>query len=626
MRILKQSEEVKNTTKKSKSLLYVMIVSFLLLLFRLFYLQVVKGDEYFLKSRDNFILQEKIFPARGDILTSDGKVLASTDASFKISIIPVFFSTMDQIEEQIDRISTVLDIGHDERNILLSKVKDCVGRCRYLPFLIKDEIPRKKFFKFSSYLTNFPGIIISSSYKRVYPYGENSAHITGYVSKINQNELATLGNYDPEDFTGKTGLEKSYEQILHGTYGEAFHIIDHMGRKIEVPENIDETVPKSKPAQKGDSLRTTILSYLQETASSAFGETSGAAVVMEINTGSILAMHSSPSFNSNLLSRKRIPDKIWREYSQSVLRPLVNKVTMQTYYPGSTFKVVSALAGLHYHEITPMSTFLCQGCLWFGSDTKCCWNKWGHGYVNLKRSLKESCDIYYYDLSEKLGLEKITHMASLFGVGSKTGIDFPGEEAGILPDREWFNMNYPGMKVHKGLLMNLAIGQGDVRMTPLQLAVLYGAFANHGVIVKPKLGEEVISQDGTITKIPDEIVRVLDINDKHFENINKALWSVTNELGGTAFFHADHTIPDAAGKTGTSQVISNSEKKMIDDSEDEKRLMTEDDALFVAFFPFKNPQIVAVAVVENGGHGGSVAAPIVYKLLKSYYYKRSFKE
>lgn len=626
MRILKQSEEVKNTTRRSKTLLYIITFSFLLLLSRLFYLQVVKGDEYFQRSRDNFILKEKIFPARGDIVTSDGKILATTDSSFKISIVPVFFSNRDQIDEQVDRLCTVLDMNREEKDLLSAKVKDCTGRCRYLPLLVKDEIPRRKFFRLSSYLTDFPGIIISSSYKRVYPYGENSAHITGYVSKINQNELSSLENYDPDDFTGKTGLEKSYEDVLHGSYGEAFHIIDHMGRKIEIPENIDETVPQSKPAVKGNSLRTTILSYLQETASNAFGETSGAAVVMEVKTGRILAMYSSPSYNSNLLSRKRIPEKIWREYSQSILRPLVNKVIRQTYYPGSTFKILPAIAGLHYKEITPMSTFLCQGCLWFASDTKCCWNKWGHGHVNLKRSIKESCDIYYYNLSERLGLEKMTHFASLFGVGSKTGIDLPGEETGILPDREWFNMNYPGMKVHKGLLMNLSIGQGDIRMTPLQLAVVYGAFANHGVIVKPRIAEEIITDDGSVIKIPDEVVRVLDINDRHFENINKALWSVTNELGGTAFFHSDHTIPDAAGKTGTSQVISNIEKKMIDSIDDEKRLMTEDDALFAAFFPFKNPEIVAVSVVENGGHGGSVAAPIVYKLLKSYYYKRSFKE
>lgn len=626
MRILKQSEEVKNTTKKSKTLLYVMIFSFLLLLIRLFYLQIYKGDAYFSKSRDNFILGEKIFPARGDILTYDDKVLASTEASFKISIVPVFFSSREQIEEQIDRISTVLEIGREERNIIMSKISNCLGRCRYMPLLIKDEIPRKKFFKFSSYLTDFTGIIISSSYKRIYPMGEDSAHITGYVSKINQYELQKLENYDPDDFTGKTGLEKSYEKILHGSYGEVFHIIDHMGRKIEIPENIDENLPKSQLAQKGDSLRTTIISYLQETAANSFGETSGATVVMEIKTGRILAMYSNPSFNSNLLSKKRIPEKIWGEYSQSILKPLINKVTRQTYYPGSTFKILPALAGLYYKKITPKSTFLCQGCLWFGNDTKCCWNKWGHGHVNLKKSLKESCDIYYYYLAQELGLEKMTHFASLFGVGSKTGIDLPGEESGILPDRDWFSMNYPGMKVHKGLLMNLAIGQGDIRMTPLQLAVMYGAFANHGIIVKPRIAEEIVSFDGKITKIPDEIIRVLDINDKHFENINKALWSVTNEEGGTAFYFSDRTIPPAAGKTGTSQVMSNLDRKKIDYSEDEKRLMTEDDALFIAFFPFKNPEIVAVSVVENGGHGGSVAAPIVYRLLKSYYYKRSFKE
>ncbi|HQB10334.1 MAG TPA: hypothetical protein PLW37_10725, partial [bacterium] len=305
MRILKQSEEVKSIYERTRLLLYVILFSFIILIGRVFYLQVIKGDELIEKSRDNFILSEKIFPARGEIFSLDGKVLATTEPSFRISVVPVFFLKPERKEEQIDRISTVLELSKNEKQRFSNQIMNCYGRCRYIPMLIKDEITKDKILSYSGYLTNFPGIIISSTYKRVYPFREKTSHITGYVSKINQNEAKVLTDYDLDDFTGKTGLEKSYEEYLHGRYGETFHIIDHMGRKIEVPENIDSSIPPAKYAVKGNSIKTTILSYLQETAASALGEMSGAVVVMEISSGRILGMYSNPSFDSNLLSRKR---------------------------------------------------------------------------------------------------------------------------------------------------------------------------------------------------------------------------------------------------------------------------------------------------------------------------------
>ena len=227
MRILNQADEVKNIFRKTRPLVYVIFFSFLALLVRVFVLQVIHGDEFYGRSRDNFILSEKIFPARGEILFSDGVVMASTEPSFKISVVPIFFAKSDQMEEQVDRLSSLIELSKNEKKRLLSKLEGCYGRCKYLPMLVKDEIPKKKILSYSGYLTNFVGTIISSSYRRVYPYGETTAHITGYVSKINQSELETYTTYDPEDSTGKTGLEKWYENELHGGYGETFHVIDY---------------------------------------------------------------------------------------------------------------------------------------------------------------------------------------------------------------------------------------------------------------------------------------------------------------------------------------------------------------------------------------------------------------
>jgi len=622
MKILNQNQEVKNIIEKTKVLKVVMLVTFVLLLSRLFYLQAIKGEDFFRRSRSNFTLTEKIFPPRGDIISSDGKLLATTMPSYKISVIPLFFTKIESINEQVDRIASVLDLSANEKMRFHKSLSECRGRCRYSTMLVKDEIPRDEIVRFASYLTNFPGVIISSSYKRVYPMREKSAHITGYISKISQNELELFKDYDPEDFIGKTGIERQYESFLHGNYGEISHTIDHIGRKIELPEKMMGKFPDSIKAQKGDTVVSTIKSYLHETAADAFHNLSGSAVVIEVKTGNVLALYSNPSFDSNLLARKRIPARIWNEYSRSILRPLTNKAIQQTYYPGSTYKAVSALAGLHYGVLTPERTFFCSGCLAMGNETKCCWNRGGHHYVSLRKAIRESCDIYFYHLANELGIEKLTHFSTLFQVGNLTGIDLPGEERGVLPDRDWFSVNHPGTHLSRGVVMNLTIGQGDIRMTPLQIALSYAALANEGIIMKPKIVEKIISQEGE-TVIPSEVLRVLDIDKKHISSINRALYSVANEPGGTAFFHADRTIPFAAGKTGTSQIISLASRKRIDSTDDERLNMTLDDALFAAFFPYENPEIAVAVVVENGEHGGSVAAPIAYKLMRSYYLKKS---
>ena len=392
MRILNQADEVKNIFRKTRPLLYVIFLSFVALLVRVFVLQVVHGDEFYGRSRDNFILNEKIFPARGEILFADGKLMASTEPSFKISIVPIFFSKDEPIEEQVDRLSSLIELSKNEKKRLLSKLEGCTGRCKYNPILVKDEIPKKKIFSYSGYLTNFVGTIISSSYRRVYPYGEITAHLTGYVSKINQSELETYPNYDPEDFTGKTGLEKWYENELHGGYGETYHIIDYLGRKIELPENIAGAIPDTKQATKGNSVKTTVLSYLQETAASALGELSGAVVVMEVKTGRILALYSGPSYDTNLFSRKRIPEKIWREYSQSILHPLINKVIRQTYFPGSTFKMVNGLIALQSGSIIPATQFHCSGP---GSTPIKCTHHHGSP-VSLLGAIEQSCNPYFW--------------------------------------------------------------------------------------------------------------------------------------------------------------------------------------------------------------------------------------
>ncbi len=228
-------------------------------------------------------------------------------------------------------------------------------------------------------------------------------------------------------------------------------------------------------------------------------------------------------------------------------------------------------------------------------------------------------------LSQDLGYQRLVDFSDLFNVGRATGIDLSEEQSGVLPTREWFLQNYSEEKINRGYIMNMAIGQGDIRMTPLQIAVLYAAIANEGIIITPKIVVGEIENSGKETIYENEVSKVLEIEPSIFREVKKALWAVTNEGGGTAFNFADHTIPDASGKTGTSQVISNIQKKKIDIVEEDKKQMANDDALFAAFFPSSSPEIVAVAIIEHGEHGGSAAAPVVYRLLKAYYQKGKIK-
>ncbi len=620
MRILDQQEEVRNIARKSRVLMGVIFVSLLLLSVRIGYLQLHRGGEHLQKSKNNYLLREKIFPARGDILTADGRTLATTSAQFRIQILPAFFAG-DEVEESSMRLASILGLPDRQVGELVEFLSTCRGRCRYTPVTVRDELPKNEMLRLSSYLTDVPGVTVSSSYRRVYPLGVTAAHLTGYVGRISRGDLSAYPGYDPESFVGKTGIERSWERELHGAYGELWQVIDHVGRRIEKQDRSSGEVPPTVPARKGRSVQTAVLSYLQEEAEAALGERAGAVVMMDIHTGDILALYSNPSYDPNLLSGRRISPSVWLEYSESVLRPLTNKAIQSSFFPGSTFKVIPALAGLEYGVVTPHTSFLCTGCLMFDAEVKCCWNKWGHAYTAFRRGLKESCDIYFYFLSERLGHHRLTEFSRLFHVGRRTGIDLAEEEDGILPTTEWFNHNHRGQTLNKGYTMNLAIGQGDVRMTPLQLAVAYAAIANGGLILRPRIVSSLIDDQGRREPMEPEVLRAVQLKEKNRREVMNALWAVVNEEGGTAFRYADHTIPAAAGKTGTSQIISKTERRQIDIVDEDRRSMTADDALFVGMFPARRPEVVAVAVVESGAHGGEAATPIAYRLFKSYYYR-----
>ncbi len=621
MRILEQRKEVMNIISKLKYYIIFLLIFFILIFIRVAYLQVFQGDKFEKLSRRNFTISEEINAPRGNIYSGDGKILASTKASFEIRVIPLLFvKTKDVLEEQVERLDSVVDLTSGELRRLTNKLHKCHGQCRYHPVTVKEGISRKTILEISAYLMNIPGVIIGSGFKRIYPFSETTSHITGYVSKISEKELELYPSFSPQSFTGKSGLERSFEEELHGKSGKRFHMTDHIGRIVEMPEDMKEEVPDTEKPVKGADIHTTFRTYLQKTVAEAFEDKSGAAIAMDIHSGDILLMYSSPGFNPNRLSRKRIPATVWEQYSESSLDPLVNKTISQTYYPGSTFKIVTAMAGLYHNAIDEKTTYFCNHCLRFGDNyRKCCWKNQGHKWVDMRKSIKESCDIFYYRLVEDLGYDNLISFAKLFNLDRKTGIHLHEEKTGTLPTQAWYRANYPGQSLNLGYMMNIAIGQGDIRLTPLQITSLYASVFNGGLVIKPRIVEKVIRYDDSFKDVPVSVVRKLDISEDILSAIKKSLWAVTNEKGGTAYFRADRSIPDAAGKTGTSQVISKTVRDSISFEEEERRAMTMDHAFFSGVFPYDNPRIAASVVVEHGGSGGAVAAPIVYKIFKSFY-------
>lgn len=583
---------------------FMLVVALLLALVgRLVYLQIEGHQHYATLATKNRIKISSIPPTRGSIYDRKGRVLAENLPAFGIAIIP---EQVKDLDDTLARLQKLLDIP-DEKIAEFHKQRKRHKRFVSTPLLMN--MTEEELARFAVMRPFFPGVDIQSTVVRNYPYGFLSAHVVGYVGRINERELKTLpeAEYSGTHHIGKVGIEQSYETELHGKAGYIEEETNAQGRAVNT---LSEVQPES-----GANLYLTLDIDLQKTAYDALEGYNGAIVAIEIETGDVLAFASRPSYNANLFVNG-ISLKDYSELRDSEDRPLFNRALRGQYPPGSTVKPFVGLAGLEYQARTAKDSIYCPGYYQLPKVKHKFrdWKRWGHGPTDLNRAITESCDVYFYDLSVTLGIDKMHEFMSRFGFGQKTGIDLIGEKSGVYPSRAWKN-KYKKKAWFPGDSIITSIGQGFTLTTPLQLARATATLANRGKVVTPRLVERL--EYGEISKSgPTQSGEIIPLNPGHLDDVIAAMVNVVHSARGTAKRISKGIDYQIAGKTGTAQVFTVKQNESYNKYKLKKKL--HDHALFISFAPVAEPKIAVAVIVENGGHGGSVAAPMAAKVIKHY--------
>jgi penicillin-binding protein 2 len=591
--------EVMESKQRILVISFVVGAIFFLLLLRLWHLQILSADDYRSMSENNRLRFVPVAASRGAIMDRAGMVLVSNRPSFSLAVVPQEVKDKDGL---FDRLARLLALDRTELEDRWNKVK---GRAKYYPVVLASNISRDQVEIIEENRLRLPGVEIEMKPVREYSGKLLAAHLLGYIGEISEDEMDKAGNeeYNPGDYVGKNGIERSWEQDLHGSDGGRQLEVDARGRVLR-------TVSESHPTV-GNSVVLTIDAAVQKQAEKAFGDQAGAAVALDVNSGEILAFVSNPAFDPALFSGK-LPADVWKSYLEDKRHPLENKALTGQYPPGSTFKVITALAGLENGMISDATSVTCSGSYQFGNSTFKCWNKRGHGTTSLKKSLRESCDVYYYQLGERLGVDLIAKTARKFLLGAPLGIGLNNEKPGLIPTAEWKQKRF-GKRWFQGETLSVAIGQSYVLMTPIQLASMIATVANEGTVYRPFLVKRIVDMDGkSLKEFKPEIIGRTGISADKFRLVKQGLFAVVNEPGGTGGMARLYDVR-VGGKTGTSQVVK------LRDSKQGIPYQFRDHALFVAFAPYDKPEIALAVVVEHGEHGGSAAASIAGKILRAYF-------
>ena len=569
---------------------------------RLFFLQVKENKKYLTLSDKNRIREWKLAPVRGEFHDYFGNVIAGNFEAYQLHVIP------EQVEDfryVIYRLKDLLELSDKEFRKVLKKKNEIKP---WETLIVSDNLSWKKFSKINNHLYDLNGVKPVISISRNYPYKENFTHLIGYVSQANQNDIenteAIKKNFVPGLKVGKTGLEKSFEENLIGSNDIERYEVNAYGRRISQLE--------FQKGEKGKTLRLTIDTEVQKLSNELLKEKAGSICVMDIYTGAIIAMHSSPSFDPNLFVFGISKDD-WQLIRNDPMKPLVNKTLQGNYSPGSTIKPIVALSALENGIINTNFTVKCTGKTEMYGQTYHCWKKKGHGFMNLRNAMKQSCDTYFYEIARRLGVDKLSQTAKKFGLGEKVFGDlFNIEKKGLVPNTQW-KKNALGQGWLLGETMITGIGQGYIQTTPIQLCLMTAQIGNGGYKIYP----QVVVEDEA-KKQPTDKFEPLYENSRNIKIIQDAMFSSTNEVMGTSYrSRIDDPKYQFAGKTGTAQV------KKITEQERELDLKTfeipyeqRDHALYVAYGPYKSPRYALSIIVEHGGNGSTTAAPMAKKLFK----------
>jgi len=581
-------------------------VMLLLLFVRLFYLQVIRHEHFSTLSTNNSVNLIPIPPIRGLIYDRNGVLLAENLPTFSVDLTP---EAVPDMEKTLSEIASLISVSQNDLDRFHDELK---RRRRFETIPLRFRLTEEEVAILAVNRYRLPGVEVNSRLTRYYPLGELTAHSVGYVGRISEDELKNLddSSYSGTSHIGKVGVEKAYEDILHGQPGYLQAETNARGRILRI---LDKT-----PPVPGENLYLNIDMRLQRVAEEAFAGEWGAMVAIDPNNGAVLALVSLPSFDPNLFVNG-IDTNTYSEMINSAERPLYNRALRGTYPPGSTLKPFVGLAGLEDGVISAGEPVYCPGYFMLKGDDHRYrdWKKDGHGPVNLTSAIIQSCDVYFYNLAQQLGIDRLSTFLGQFGFGSPTGIDIGGESSGVLPSREWKRKArrqvwFPGETLISG------IGQGYNLYTPVQLASATAALASRGKHYAPMVvGATEDLATGKRTELPAQPLNQIPvIKPANWDKVIDAMTQVVEGAGGTAHGISHDLTYQIAAKTGTAQVFGIKQEGRYVASEVAKRLR--DHALFIAFAPVDNPKIAVGIIVENGGHGGSVAGPIVRRVMDTY--------
>ncbi len=572
------------------------LLAFLVFSARFYYLQIYKGEQYRNFSRDNILRTIQLPAPRGRILDRNGKKIVYNRPSFSIYAFP---NEIDDPLELSEKLSKAVEIQQEKLTEKLTKI---TNRRSFYPVLIASDISWEELLRFERNKPELKGLILELGYKRHYPNGDLAAPLLGYLGFATEDEIKPDKRISPQTLLGKTGVEKAFDDEIRGTRGLKSVTVDAHGKIVSNSFFPTATSRKARKMLPGKDIYLTIDLDVQKVAEKALGEERGSIIVMDVRNGEILAMVSHPNYSLEKVSG-RISQDMWKKFEQEKSSPFLNRATQGIYPPGSVLKIVTALALLKEKIADPTVPVQCPGYFILNQKRFNCWRKEGHGPTDLKKALAESCDVYFYKRSLQLGAQKLHNYIEKFGFGKKTDIVLP-EKTGINPSPSWKRKNLK-KPWYLGETLIMSIGQGYLTTTPIQISVMTAAVANGGKLVKPVLRKE--HQTESTTK-PTTMVEGLD--EKSLSFLKDSLYRAVNGYRGTGALARSNKV-SISGKTGTAQVVSSSIKSK------EKRFM--DHALFTSYAPSDSPEISVTIVVENGGSGGLVAAPMAKKIFEAYF-------
>ena len=582
----------------------IMLLLMMIYLVRLWHLQVLQGDSYRYQSENNRIRIEEIAAPRGIIFDRNGVPIVENRPAYNLVIIR---EDISDLEATVKELARLCERDPDE---FFSIIEANKATPKFVPLRLASDLDRDCLARIEARRIRLPGVVIQLEPKREYKWNATAAHLIGYLSEITEAELKCekyRGYYPGEDI-GKVGIESAFEKYLHGSRGGRQLEVDAAGRRVRL---LEEHLPIA-----GRNLWLTLDMDLQKTVESLLEDKTGAIVAVDPTDGAVLAFACSPSFDQEKFIRGLSKDE-WLALSKDPRHPLLNRGSGAAYPPGSTYKPFVALAALKEGAISPTSTFTCPGYLQFADRKYRCWRDHGHGSMMVERAIIESCDVFFYQTGLKLGVDRLAQDVSMFGLGERTGIGLQGEHPGLIPT-SWWKKQATGIPWQKGETISISIGQGFDLVTPLQMALGYAAIANNGKLWQPYVVKKIEgSPANEIDEIKPRLKRKIPIEQRWFDLVKKALSGVVEDPRGTGHLIRDPVV-HIAGKTGTAQVVhvaQGANRKLLEKLTKSK---DRDHAWFVGYAPASDARICVAALIEHGGHGASVAAPLVQKVIMAY--------